>query len=212
MKTIVDKQTRSRHWWRFALLLLVVLPFVPELVIYAVAALAKAGGCLVDENWVCTIVDVRVSGIIATMSRIGILVARYMGEYGLAVVWLGACYLTMTRGWRSLVSRLLLAFAVTLIFALLPYVGPQQAIVDLHAGNCALNESGVGRCMTFGVDIGPSTRGVVNTNLTLVGFLIAVGSCAVYAIVAVIVRLGATLSRRGKRPTVEAKKTQPNML
>lgn len=207
MNTITDKQPRGRRWWRLALLLSVVLPLVPELAIYAVAALAKARGCQVDEDRVCLIMGVRASNVVAEMLRAGIFVARYMGEYGLAVVWLGWCYLTITLGWRSLVSRLSLAFAIVLIFALLPYVGPQQSIIDLGSSNCPLSEGGVGRCMIFGDDIGSSTHGAVNTNLTLLGALISVSSFVVYMITMVVIRLCAGLSKRQNSPAVRAKET-----
>ena len=50
-----------------------------------------------------------------------------------AVGWLVVCYLTLSLGWRTrITSRLLLAFAVTLIFAFLPGVIPPRALGLAH--------------------------------------------------------------------------------
>ena len=228
--------TRSRrYWWWLALLLLLVLPFLPELVIYAVAALAKAGGCLVNEDWVCLIAGVRVADIIAKMLRSGISVARHTG----AIVWLGFCYLAITFGWRRLASRLSLGLIVT-IFAVALYFGPEKSISDLHSNNCPLTEGGAVQgsvaqggdvqggdvqgslvqdavvqgggvhCMIFGVDIAPSVKGIVNTNLTYLVFVIAAGAFVFYVIVAIVIwACGATyrITRRRNGLTDHAQRT-----
>jgi hypothetical protein len=51
----------------------------------------------------------------------------------IAVGWLVVCYLALSLGWRTrITSRLLLAFAVTLIFAFLPNLMPlrELGIID----------------------------------------------------------------------------------
>jgi hypothetical protein len=180
--------TRSRcYWWRLALLLLVLLPLLPELVIYAVTALAKAGGCLVNDDWVCLIAGVRVADILAKMLKLGISVARYMGEYKAAIVWLGFCYLAITFGWRRLASRLSLGLVVT-IFALALYFGPEKSIRDLGSNNCPLSGGGAVKCMIFGVDIADSTRGTVaDPNVATLGALMAVGAFVIYLIVTIVI-------------------------
>src|SRR5215831_11086586 len=40
-----SKEHSGRRWWRLALLLFVVLPFVPEIIILAVTVIANAAGC-----------------------------------------------------------------------------------------------------------------------------------------------------------------------
>ena len=50
-----DSKHSHRHLWRLVLLLLVALPLLPEIMIYAIAALAKIKGCNVDDAKVCFI-------------------------------------------------------------------------------------------------------------------------------------------------------------
>jgi hypothetical protein len=54
--------------WRLTLVLFVALPFLPEIAIYVVAALAKIKGCNVDEKAVCVIGSVPMSDTIVPMS------------------------------------------------------------------------------------------------------------------------------------------------
>jgi hypothetical protein len=115
MNTITDKQLRSRRWWRVALLLLVVLSFVPELIIYAVTALAKVRGCSVQGDKVCLIVGVSASDIISFALNADLFVGKEEFSDQCTAVWLALCYLAGTLGWERLTSRLLLAFLVSII-------------------------------------------------------------------------------------------------
>lgn len=188
MNTKATKESR-RHGWRMALLLLVVLPFLPEIIIYATAAVAKAGGCLVDDDWVCWIAGVRVSDVVAHLLRVGVIVAVGFG-YGIAAAWLALCYLAITRGWARLISRLLLALLVSVIFAFLPYLAPALAIAPLVNTHCEPNEGGVGRCEIFGGDVGSAAHETVIVPwLIFVGVPIAFGAVVIYAIVAAIIRV-----------------------
>lgn len=187
MNTITDKQLRSR-WWRLVLLLLIVLPFVPELAIYAVTVLAKLKGCEVTDKVVCTISNVPLSDIIAKILKAAVWVADWMGDYGIAVFWLCLCYLTITFGWRRLVSRLLLGLTVTLVFAVLPYFGPLLSIAHLANANCQPNEGGVGPCLMFGGNVGDVAHNTVNPKLVITGVVIALATSIVYVVVAVVIR------------------------
>jgi hypothetical protein len=190
-----DKQARRRRRWRLALLLLVALPFIPELIIYAVAGVALAGGCLVDDDWVCWIVGVRVSDIMANALKADLLVAAGFGM-GFVVVWLALCYLVITLGWARLISRLLLALLVSMIFAVPPYIMPMLTIYNFADAHCQPNEGGVGSCVIFGGNVGaPAHWAVATLWYVFTGLPLALAAFAIYSIFVVVMRLIAM--RRG---------------
>jgi hypothetical protein len=182
-----------RVWWWLVLMLLVVAPFLPEIAIYAVTGLAKIKGCDVTDKAECMIGKVRLSEIIAINLRAGVWVAEWMGDYGIAAVWLTLCYLAITFGWRNLVGRLLLGLAVTVVFAVLPYFGALLSISHLVNPNCQPNEGGVGPCVMFGGDVGDVAHNTVNPQLAMAGFLIALVAFVAYAIIAIVLRLFSAL-------------------
>jgi hypothetical protein len=98
-------------------------------------------------------------------------------------------------GWSRTRSRLLLGFAVALVFAVLPYFGPLLAIGNLVSDSCQPNEGGVGSCVMFGGYVGPAHDAVRAGWLILAGAPIALGAFIIYAIITIIFR---TLS--AKRP------------
>jgi hypothetical protein len=53
-----------------------------------------------------------------------------------------------------MLSRLVLGFAVAVVFAVLPYFGPMLAIANFANANCRPNEGGVGACIIFGGYVG----------------------------------------------------------
>ena len=110
------KVTRIRilRWWpyKLAFVVFVVLPFLPRI------AISAAGRCLGDGQVCLAARRVREFSATAlqTSSRHGYI------SIAVAVGWLVVSYLALSLGWRRrITSRLLLAFAVTLIFAFLPY-------------------------------------------------------------------------------------------
>lgn len=184
-----------RRLWRIALALLVVLPFLPEIAIFAIAGLARARGCLVDQDWVCHFAGIRVSDMIANALDAGLLVAAAFGT-GVAAAWLALCYATVTLGWARLSSRLLLAILVSAIFSFLPYFGPLLAVGALVNPHCHPNEGGVGPCVIFGGNVGePAHEAVAAPWFVFVGAPIALGAFVIYAVAVIIIRF---VSRRGK--------------
>src|ERR1700730_8910505 len=92
------------YLWRLALLLLVVLPFLPELIIYAVMGLVKLDFCIVGKNGVCYIARVSAADIVANAVDAGVAVSVFFG-LGVVAVWLKFCYSAIRRGWISSRSR-----------------------------------------------------------------------------------------------------------
>ena len=180
---------KSHHRWRLVLLLLVLLPFLPEFVVIAVAAVAKSGGCLVNDNWVCLIAGALVSNIIAGALKVGVLVGTAMGDYLSVLVWLALCYLAIVLGWARFASRLLLGFVVTLIFAVLPYIGPLLSIAGLVNPKCQPNEGGVGRCIIFGGEVGAVAHDTVRPQLLMIGLLVAFAIFVMYVVAIIVLQL-----------------------
>jgi hypothetical protein len=177
-----------RRWWRLALLLLVVLPFLPELAISAVGGLAKIGGCVVDQKEVCLIAGVNVSSALSGLITAAVVIGSAFAWLGLAAVWLVMCYLVIVRGWMGLAARLLLALLVTAVFALLPYLAPGFAIAPFVNANCRPNEGGVGSCLIFGGNVSSAHHTVILQWLIFVGVPIALGTALACATVMAVVR------------------------
>ena len=198
MRTSVSIAHSRRHFWRLSFLLLVVVPFLPEMAIYVVAALAKAMGCQPDQKNACLIGSVPVSDVIAFALQIGagwIVAAWTNGKVWFIVfciaitLWLIVCFVALTLGWPRTRSRLLLGFATALVFAVLPYFGPLLAIGNLLNQNCQANEGGVGPCMIFGGQVGIPAHDAVRAGwLVLAGAPIALGAFLIYAIIALVFR------------------------
>jgi hypothetical protein len=179
---------RRRHWWKLALLLLVVFPFLSEIAIYAVAGLARINGCVVDQKEVCFVAGAKVSDVISRLLTAGLWVAGGFVGFGLAALWLVMCYLLIARGWAGLIVRFSLVLSVTLIFALLPYLAPGLAIAPLINAHCQPNEGGVGPCVIFGGDVSGAHQTIVLPWLLFAGVPIALGTAVIYAIVVTVIR------------------------
>lgn len=193
-----------RHFWRLSFSLLIIVPFLPEIAIYIVAAIAKLMGCQLEQKNVCLIGSVPVSDIIAVALRIGAgsLVAAWTHGYLWFIIfcvtvtlWIVVCFVALTMGWSRTASRLLLGFLAALVFAVLPYFAPQLAIGNLINQNCPqANEGGVGPCMIFGGYVGSPAHDAVQAGwLILAGVPIALGVFLVYAVLALVIH---TLSRK----------------
>src|SRR5580704_12424031 len=122
-----DRQSRRRPWWRLALLLLVALPFLPEILVWAVAAIATIKGCQIDAKTACVLLGVPVSDLISRALFVGLFIATGFG-LGVCAGWLAICYLVTTLGWTRLWQRLLVGAVTTAIFAILPYFAPMLAV------------------------------------------------------------------------------------
>lgn len=127
-----------------------------------------------------------ISNIIRLALEAGFFVGDSFG-YGVVIIWLALCYISISRGWARFLSRLTLAFIVSLIFAFLPYFGPTMSILHLINPYCQPNEGGVGSCVMYGGDVGS----IVHDNFVLglhifVGARNALGAFAVYLLFLVI--------------------------
>jgi hypothetical protein len=174
--------------WRGALLLLIVLTFLPEIIILATSILAKMMGCQTGSEVTCTIGPSSAGDIIRNALKAGSFVGFRFSD-GLAALWLAlACFL-VSKGWTRLSSRLLLAFIVTLICAFVPYFGPMLSIGYLVNPNCNPNEGGIGPCMIYGGNIDSVAHDTVRLAWRMIdGAPIALGIFVVYAIVLIGVR------------------------
>jgi hypothetical protein len=194
------KATASPHsrLWQLTLLFLVVLPFLPEIVIYAVSALAKTNGCQIEAKSPCVVAGTSVSAIIVAGLDASLLRGAGFAE-GISAVWLALCYVVINWGWSRALSRLLLALAVTIIFAFLPYLAPMLAIMNLVNPYCHPNAGGVGPCWIFGENVGSAAHETVSARwFMFIGAPIALGVFCVYVIVTVVIRI--ISARRAVRP------------
>jgi hypothetical protein len=186
-----QKVASSRRFWRIALVVLVVLPLLPEIVVLGASAIADLSGCRVDappstaidtagglnggsevplDPWIiikgftgkaCAI-GPPVGSIIRFALNAGFFVGASFGS-GFVVIWLVLCYFSITRAWTGFSSRLTLALLVCLIFAVVPYFGPMMSVGHLENPRCQPNEAGVGPCVVYGGEVGS----IVHDNVVL---------------------------------------------
>lgn len=153
---------RRRSLWRGGLLLLVLLPLLPEILILAVSVYAAAVGCQADAGFACAVGPPSASGVIRAALKVAYAVGTKFADDNIVIAWLVCCFLLIILGWSKLASRLLLAFGVTLIFAVLPYFGPILAIGPLVNPKCRPNEGGVPpECTIYGGDVGSAAHNAV---------------------------------------------------
>lgn len=188
-----------RRFWRSAFLLLVALPFLPELLIGVTAVLAKMMGCQPDQDKECLIGLLSASDVIAFALRVGaglIVAATSNGVFWfvafciVVTTWLILCYIALTLGWARTPIRLVLGVAVALVFAVMPYFGPMLAIANLVNDKCQPNEGAIGACLMFGGYVGAAHQAVQVGWLILAGAPIALAAFVIYAIFAIVVRVG----------------------
>jgi hypothetical protein len=227
--TIRPKLARPHPFWRIVLLVLVVLPLLPEIAVLNVSAIAELSGCRVDAppldstidsqippdpsttargfappsgstvsspGEICTI-GPAVSSIIRLALNAGFFVGDTFGS-GVVIIWLALCYVSISRGWRSFLSRLTLAFLVSLIFAIIPYLGPMISVAHLENPRCQPNDAGIGPCTMYGGEVGS----IVHYNVALalddiqVGAAVALVAFSLYAVFLLIAGLAAWVSAR----------------
>jgi len=196
---ISQSELDTHYWrWRSALMLLVVLPFLPELVIFATSLFAEISGCRPDSTSACEIG----SSSAATIIRDALKAASEVGfsfSQGVAAVWLAVGCIFITWGWRRVASRLLLALALSLVCAFVPYFGPMLSIGHLINPNCYPNEGGVGPCMIYGGNVGTVAHDAVRLAWRMAdGAPIALGIFIVYTVVTIVMHLRE--KRRDEQP------------
>lgn len=184
-----------RNFYRFALLLLIIIPFVPEIIILATKAIALLVGCEPNQKDLCRIGWVAASDVIGWVlhAKAGFIIAHagnlywLIGFYATVAVWIVACYAVLIFGWTWMWSRLLLGFAVAVIFTVLPYFGLILALGNLVNENCKSNAGGVGACMILGGQVGSADYSLTHAAGALgwgviIGGPLAFGIFAGYAI------------------------------
>jgi hypothetical protein len=194
---MITKSFEHSHQYlaRRALLLLVAIPLLPEIVIFAVAALAFLMGCRPDQKGACLIGSLAVSDVIdwalqaGGVSTVGSATERaYL--YPAIGGWLVACYVVLIRGWKRLRSRLLLGSAVALFLALLPFWGPMLAIKMLANGPYC-EPAGSRDCTLFGgkVDLAYAALSMADPPPYYKSVQLAAGIFVVYAILVIVQRV-----------------------
>jgi hypothetical protein len=194
-----DPNAGRRHW-RIALLLLVLLPLLPEILILAVSAAGSLAGCLPGSDQACAAGPVHASDLLALSLLVASWVAIGFG-FGVAAFWLAACYLAISRGWQGLAPRLVIALVVSLAFAALPYLGPMFSILPLVNPRCLPNEGGVGDCMIYGGEVGDAAHSAIV--LPWMMFLGAPIALAAFVIYAAVLMAGYFAARRRAVPQVK---------
>ena len=101
----------------------------------------------------CAIGPFPVSSIIRLALDAGFFVGERFGS-GVVVIWLALCYVSITRGSTGFLSRLTVALFVSLIFAVVPYLGPMMSTEHLENPGCQPTEDGVGSCFIYGGEVG----------------------------------------------------------
>jgi hypothetical protein len=201
--TTTSAKHSHHHLARLVLLLLVVIPFLPEIVISATAAFARLMGCLPDQKEACRIGPVAVSDVInwALHAKASWVASEArLEDFYLAIAgWMVLCYAALTLGWARVSSRLLLGFAVALVFALLPYFVPILTIADLLS-QASCEPTGGGKCQVYGGTV----RGVAAAirmarwDTVFDGILLALGMFVAYAVVVALA--GVVAARRPAKP------------
>jgi hypothetical protein len=150
---VLGKVLSRRRVWQIAFVVVAAIPLFPEIVTLTIWATAELSGCQVGDEKVCAVGPISsVGNIIRLATEAGILVGVRFTSW-VAGFWLALCYLSIFLGWSGLITRLILAFFVNLIFAFAPF-GPMISILHLENPKCLLNEGGVGSCVVFGDDVG----------------------------------------------------------
>jgi hypothetical protein len=233
------KGALRRRFWRVILLLLVILPLLPEIVVLSASAIADLSGCRVDDAPPITAIDgadsssnadlevppdpwmvakgftpapgsafgasnkaCAIGPLVSSVIRLALTAGYFVGVTfgsGAVAAWLAVCYVSISRGWTRLLSRLAIAFFVSLIFSFAPYFGPMLSILRLENPYCEPNEGGVGGCAIYGRAIGS----IVNSSVVMgwyvfVGAPVALGAFAIYSLFILSVRLAT--GRRARSP------------
>lgn len=157
---------KARQMWSVALLLLLIFPFLPEIIAYVLMALAKAQGCTLEQSVPCpltpsmSIGDAIIQALVAGSNR-GLIFA-----IGVAAIWLFVCCFVILQAWKKTATRLSLGFVVCTIFGALPYTGPAIVLGSLANPYChTTSDVGIHKCMAYGVNIGAAAYQASGTQL-----------------------------------------------
>jgi hypothetical protein len=152
----------GRWAWRGILLSFVLLPLLPEILIFAASAYAGAVGCQVDAKMACAVGPPSASEVIRKALQAAYFIGTKFADDNIVLAWLASCYVLIILGWTRLLSRLLLALGASLILAVLPYFGPILAIGPLVNPKCRPNEGGIPPgCTIYGGDVGEPAHDAV---------------------------------------------------
>lgn len=142
---------RASPLWKLVFVILVLLPFLPAMSVYAVVALARIKGCEAGGEEIC------IGGPISTARTI-VEAAQASPGGGvvllIALTWLALCYLSVTLGWKRTASRLLIGLAVTIILVGLPYFAALPSLGNFIEPHCRPYGGGFGVCGLFDGSIG----------------------------------------------------------
>lgn len=144
---------RTSLLWKVVLTSLVLLPFLPTISVYTIAALAKVKGCNVGEEAICIAKAISVSRALVEMKAqkagLGLLIFLFI-----SLTWLALCYLSVRLGWKRTASRMLVGLVVTVIFAGFPYFAALPAAGSFVEPQCKPDGGGFGICGLFEGAIG----------------------------------------------------------
>jgi hypothetical protein len=174
----------GRRRWQLVLILLVALPFLPELAIRVLAGAAHLSGCAAADPTPCTIGPLSLGAALRGAIQGAVAIAAVLG-FGGVIVWLWLAFVAVHRGFPAMAHRLVIAFLVTVALAYLPYLAPGLAVADLMHADCQPHDAGVGACRIFGTAMGraPNETQVVQW-FAFTGGPIALVMFAVYAFIA----------------------------
>jgi hypothetical protein len=181
-----------RRAWQIVFWFAVLLPLAPSLLIYAIAEIANARGCMAAAADPCIVGPFSMGTALSRAIRFAAGMGTLIG-FGVPLV-LALAYLGLELGFRRLAVRLVLALLACLLVSFLPLVGPATAMEGLTHPGCRLNEGGVGDCTLFGVAFGQEA----NALLVMGWFFLVAGPLALltflaYVIIALVLRARARL-------------------
>jgi hypothetical protein len=169
--------------WRKTLVVLLIVPFLPEIIASATILFAKAKGCTLVQT--CTLTpNTSPADVIGQALQTGS-DRNVLFGVGLAAIWLAICYFVVLRGWHKAPVRLRLGILICVIFAILPYLWPGIVLGAVTNPFCDLVSTvGVTKCLVYKVDIGRAAYSAAGTWLwSFLGGPIAFVCFLVYLII-----------------------------
>ncbi|MBI5127981.1 MAG: hypothetical protein HZA66_00940 [Rhodopseudomonas palustris] len=191
-------------------MLLVAVPFLPEVVMIVAALLGRAVGCHAGQDVECRLGPIDLGHLISVAFRpISWLTFGSSNEaawsiafYLVVAAWTVSCYLLIVRGWTSLRSRLSIGFVIAVTLAVLPYSAPQFTIASIVDFNkCPINLGKDAKCLVFGGNIDHSNSVLILSKLL---WQQAGGAIAVMLFVAFAVGV-LLMAARGRSRTAESR-------
>jgi hypothetical protein len=185
--------------------MLLAVAVLPEIIIVAVAVLARLTGCRLDQQGVCEIgplVVPRTIDNVLEAAGVSIQVSANwrQGFYLTLGVLLVACFVVVMSGWSRVTSRLLLGSAAALFLGLLPLFAPGLAI-ELLANKNVCDTAGGDECLIFGGIVERAFDAVSMPHPLFLNkvVLLAVGLFALYAVVVIVLGIVSAAGSRKSR-------------